>query len=225
VPLPAFDMITWSGIFGEPTAPSEIWSFSIKTNPANSNSPSPDTAQQAFTSSLPLFSPMPGNVWLTRVRHSHHDVGGAVAKRADGSYDQADHLELHSGGRALEARWPLQTALCVSLDTARAGASGKGRFFLPMPLFNLTAGFTINVNDAQTIATAVNNMFRTWDTATEGSPSVLLGTPVVASAGGTKNPGPGHLSTVTGIRVGLVPDTMRSRRNALAEGYIKQPRT
>jgi hypothetical protein len=103
-----------------------------------------------------------------------------------------------------------QVALAVSLVTDRRGASGRGRFYLPMPAVSLGNNATLLAEDAQGIATsaktyldALNNFPGVDNTAAEIS--------VVSSKG--------FSSKVTGVRVGRALDTIRSRRADLLEAY------
>lgn len=221
MPQPPHDMFTFSGVFGSPDEVQEIWSWSVKTNSANSAEPAIATALRARSLyDQTIRTIMPSSVVLTQVRHSKHGAGGRVLRRADGTYDQADATEPLPGAGA-QSFMPLQTALCVTLDTIRPGASGKGRFFLPWPALTLNGAFSLSVQDGQRVADVTRNFLARFLEVGEGNPqNVLLGSPVVVSAGPDGGSGAGAVSTVTGIRVGLVPDTMRSRRNALTESYI-----
>lgn len=103
-----------------------------------------------------------------------------------------------------------QSALAISLNTARRGSSGRGRFYLPMPVVavggDMVVPEVIRDNMAAAAQTFLNNVYNT-----PGIDVTDL-TPVVAS---TK----GFLSAVTGVRVGRVIDTIRSRRRSIDEGY------
>lgn len=106
---------------------------------------------------------------------------------------------------------PAQTALVVSLNTARRGSSGRGRFYLPMPAVPVSATDLLissaNRDSVQgAAATFVNNINNQpgFDVA-----DIVV---VVASTKGVN-------SKVTGIRVGRVLDTVRSRRTSLPEAY------
>lgn len=105
-----------------------------------------------------------------------------------------------------------QSAIAVSLTTDRRGPSGKGRFYLPMPAFGTFPqnGFKISVADAEGLRGSAQTFLN--DVANQPGLDVLGIRPVVAS---TK----GYNTAVTGVRVGRVIDTIRTRRNKLNEAY------
>ncbi len=104
-----------------------------------------------------------------------------------------------------------QAALAVSLGTARRGPTGRGRFYLPMPIIVLSPDTLLM--DAPK-ALAIQGSAATFINALNNQPGIdVLGLQVCVSS--TK----GYNSTVTTLRVGRVVDTMRSRRNALPESY------
>lgn len=135
---------------------------------------------------------------------------------ADGKYDDDPiHRDYSTpGGTGPNVMVLPQTALAISLGTARRGPSGKGRFYIPMPGDAVDAGGGFKMStalqdqirgSAQTMLTDVNN----WPGADVVSAAWKI---VVAS---TK----GYNTKVTGVRVGAIIDTMRSRRNKLDESY------
>lgn len=119
-------------------------------------------------------------------------------------------VDTQGGGQGGALR-PPQVALAVSLMTARRGASGRGRFYIPLPSMNLSvADLTIAADQADLVqasaAALVNNI--------NNAPGIdVLGLQVIVAS--TK----GFNTEVTGVRVGRVMDTIRSRRNAIPEGY------
>jgi hypothetical protein len=103
-----------------------------------------------------------------------------------------------------------QVSLAVSLTTAQRGATGRGRFYLPLPSTIVTTNLTIQAVERDQVQASVVqflNDINNWPGVDGNDPKV-----VVAS---TK----GYNSTVNGVRVGLVLDTIRTRRNNLVEGY------
>lgn len=106
---------------------------------------------------------------------------------------------------------PPQSALVISLVTARRGPTGKGRFYLPMPVVGVSAD-TLQISDgfrdsvASSAQTFLNNLNN------QPGMDVLDLQVVVASTKGYNTP-------VTGVRVGRVLDTVRSRRRGLLEAY------
>lgn len=108
-----------------------------------------------------------------------------------------------------------QSALAVSLTTARPGASGRGRFYLPMPTLSAapSIGFQTNATDTANVLTNVQTMLQAVnDTPGFEAAHGTAAQVVVASTKGFNTP-------VTGVRIGRVIDTIRSRRNALSENY------
>lgn len=106
--------------------------------------------------------------------------------------------------------YPPQISLAVSLDTDLRGPRGRGRFFLPTPVANLSATAEISVLDAESVRASTV----TWLEALNNATGIDANAPevVIASTYGTN-------SKVTGVRVGRVLDTIRSRRRSLPERY------
>jgi hypothetical protein len=130
---------------------------------------------------------------------------------ADGKYTTAPRIAaVNVAGAGTGDLHPPQVAHAVSLVTERRGPTGKGRFYLPMPVAPLTSDLVID--DAH--RDAVAGSCQTWlnDLGNEPGTDVLGLAVVVAS---TK----GYNTLVTGVRVGKALDTIRTRRNALAESY------
>jgi hypothetical protein len=109
--------------------------------------------------------------------------------------------------------YPPQVALVVSTQTARRGPSGRGRVYLPAPLFDVDGSWVVPAGNAQGLADTFAAML--VDLATTGSdnrPVADLLTPVLASSKGTLDP-------ILSVRVGRAFDTVRSRRRSLSEAY------
>jgi hypothetical protein len=104
-----------------------------------------------------------------------------------------------------------QAALVASLVTERRGPSGKGRFFIPMPEAQLESGsLLLPVLIVEQVRASVAQLI----TALNNEPG-LDGLERRVAVISTK----GFTTLVTGVRVGRVVDTMRSRRKGLAESY------
>lgn len=194
-------------------APVEEWDWSLKTTqPAT---PLDGAALLAHaTAMVSIWNQTVANVQskytrLTECIYAVTDGTGKVQRFPDGSYVQGKVTVADPGRSAVDAVMPLQTALCVSLSSARPGATGRGRFFLPWqnyaavgPDFRLTqAAATEVAQDASALINQVNAL---------GQPCVI-------------NSSKGTNSVVNRVRVGLVLDTMRSRREKVPEGYIIGP--
>lgn len=212
---PAHTRVTFEGVVGTAAAPLERWSLNVNF-PADAE---PLTGTQLVSDSVAedaagawvasFQNDMPSDVVLTQVKVAHVNADGHVGLRADGSYAQGVWTGELAGEQPPQAM-PLQTALCVSLVTARSGPTGKGRFFLPWPGYSVSTSTKIlseaNATSAATLAVAFLNSLAT---------SLTFPPQVVSSKG--------YMSQVVGVRVGRVPDTMRSRREDLPEGYVSLP--
>lgn len=112
-----------------------------------------------------------------------------------------------AGGALLH---PYAVSLCVSLMTDRRGPTGKGRIFLPCPSLGVLDNGLCGQTEVQGVATSVQTLL----TSLNNAPGFdVADSEVVVSSS------KGYLSLVTGVRAGLVLDTIRSRRQALVETY------
>jgi hypothetical protein len=110
-----------------------------------------------------------------------------------------------------------QVSACVTLRTALNTPRARGRFFLPLPFFQVQASTGLAVatqvnqaaESAATLVTALNNQ--------PGIDSGDMNVVVASTFGG--------INQVTQVSVGRVLDTIRSRRNALREAYLSAPVT
>jgi hypothetical protein len=208
---PQHARLTFSGVFGTAAAPLEIWSWSLTFAHKAALG---GTTLQAATKARTLYSTsvaglMPASVVLTKTRLALLSDGQHVTKLSDGSFDQGDDLVAVPGNLSGGQIMPLQTALCVSFSTTRQGAQGKGRAFLPFQR-PLSAGFLV---DSAVAAQFAGFGPKAIAEGMEGGSGPTLGAHSVISSFGWTSP-------VTSYRCGLVPDTMRSRRNALSEQYV-----
>jgi hypothetical protein len=139
-----------------------------------------------------------------------------VTRLGDGSFDQGDDLTREPGTGSEGNLYPIQTALCVSFSSARQDASGKGRCFLPFPRVGLGSDWRLPESGVTPVLTAMRTLATQLRQPEQGATGDVWGTgrhAVISSKGTT--------SVVTQYRVGRVPDTMRSRRNALPEAYVE----
>lgn len=215
MPAPQHLRVEFRGVFGTALAPQEQWSFSLAHEDPAALVTEGDFVAAAGQASLAYAARikvnMPSNVVLTEVRVARikgqdaDDVAGRVARRADGSLEQGV-LAVTMPGEQGPINAPPQLALCVTLLTGRAGASGKGRFYLPMPA-------VVPSLDDRRLTEADANAWRNRaiNLVQDLNGSIGFGSVVVAS---TK----GYLSPVTHVRVGRAVDTIRSRRGKLPEG-------
>jgi hypothetical protein len=104
-----------------------------------------------------------------------------------------------------------QTAVAVSLVTGRRGPTGKGRFYIPMPLVGvISTTLLMDPAQAQGIGAAAQDLVNNINNA----PGVDF-TTIKVCVSSSK----GYNTEVTGVRVGRVVDTIRSRRAQLDETY------
>lgn len=211
MPKPQHAKVTFSGVFKDAgDVAVEIWSFGYSVATIGEEIPDEAVLQAIADASATAYNTafrplMEANIQRTRVRYSLHAEGGLVKRRADGSYAQADNEAVSVGTGTAAAKKPLSSAVCVTLDTPRPGPTGRGRFFLPQTTGALGSDWRFAIGHAEAIRDAVIGYFTATDTSV-GPPSVVSSY--------------GYATAVNTIRVGTVPDTMRSRRNALLEAYV-----
>lgn len=212
---PAHTRVTFTGVVGTAAAPLERWAFGLNfphdAIPGDATAIVADgVASDCATAYGTYINLGMGNdIELTGVKVSRIAATGLVERRGDGSLIQGEWAGDYEG-LAAPKNYPLQTALCVSLVTSRAGATGKGRFFLPFPSYDLASDKRLTEADATDFLTNGVKPF------VNELATILTYAPQVVSS-------KGYMSEVTGLRLGRVPDTMRSRREDLAEGYVVTP--
>lgn len=203
MPTPAHRRLSFEGVFGTLLAPVEEWSFRLNLAPDVSPD-DPQTllnaSQTAFTTHLaPRLRP---TARLTRIKLA--DITAAGLYAGDPAVKDVDV----PGTATTSNHMPLSVALAISLTTPRRGATGRGRIFMPAPSVG-----TINATDGTMEATFA----QAWATAAASFLGAIngpagFGNVVVASS-------KGYLTNVTGVRVGRVPDVIRSRRTKVPESY------
>lgn len=212
MPTQAHLSCVWSGVFGTPEDPQEVWSFGLKCSmpAADQTGPALDAIavalHTAYQATLNVM--MTNKVSLTAVTIARVGADGHWERFPDGAWKVGRDLTHLTGNSQQPTIYPLQTALVISLVTSRPGSTGRGRMFLPLQGHTLDAKFLLNDTSwAGFTAEAVDFVRRVGAAA---------GPVQVVSSKGYSSP-------VTGIRVGGVPDTQRSRRNRLIEGYRSEP--
>lgn len=212
---PAHTRVTFNGVIGPSGAHLDDWSFSLNfpvaaLPDATTESAANDLAADWKNAWTVLADDMPTDVVLTQVKASRMNPDGTVTRRADGTFLQGVTPVLNMPGVLPPVAMPLQIALCVSLVTARAGATGKGRFFLPWP-----AEF---IDTEQKVLLTVGHN-RICDHVQDFVDNLALRVGQAPQVVSSK----GYMSEVTALKIGRVPDTMRSRREDLPEGYLVRP--
>lgn len=131
----------------------------------------------------------------------------------DGKYRSEPLIAVRNvtGGGGPGIAHPPQVALCVSLVTETRGATGRGRFYLPLPAFGVAGGGLISDPAQAGVATEMQTFLNNLNNVPGVDP---LNTPRVTVASSK-----GYNSDVTGVRVGKALDTIRTRRRGLVEAY------
>jgi hypothetical protein len=229
---PRHGQISFSGIFGPVAAPVEIWvhGLSIQVGSAAAGGPLEPANNEQLVAAAGAFrtawfdtiaTKIGPQATMTRVRVAIVGANGLVEKNGSGAFFQGDDVTV-TNARALNnaATGIFQVSHAVSTVTPRAGAVGRGRFFLPSPAFAPGATGVLSEGDAQGIANSaaafINQINR--DAGAFG-----LGRVCVASGGSVVNGIPPSTYEITGVRVGRRLDVIRSRANAIEEAYVAAP--
>ena len=147
--------------------------------------------------------------------------------QSDGTYEDGERthvLDLPGvgvGATSGAASNVPQLALAVSWTTGKTrGLAHGGRIFIPMPGVAVNLSGQLDTSVTTGIATAWANLISEWN----NEPGIDTGTLVASVVSGVDSQGrSGGVNAITGVRVGSVLDTMRSRRNALNEVYSNVP--
>lgn len=201
MPYALHSRLTFSGIYGSTASPFEAWSFRLNLGPITVGDV-PTSALEAARDSwiLNVSGGVGSAARLTEVKHARIGIDGRYT-------DEPDILPCDNpGGSPTNIIYPPQIAMCVSLITATRGASGRGRIYIPNPIFQVNGSGLLVETDAQGYATRTATFL--GDINAIGN----FGPVVVAS---TK----GFNSVVTEVRAGRVLDTIRSRRRSMDEAY------
>lgn len=194
--------------FGGPMYGStEEWSCSLRANTTGASG----TSDQAVCDSL-------ATLLSSKWSGGQFPVGGAKAQLGWVKYNRVGVDGKYLGGSTIlkevappvgagATTYPPQVSLVATLETGLTrGLAHRGRMFLPVPRYAVGADGRISATDANGAAAEVAALL----TAMNGLAG--FGTVVVASK--TRA---GDQRTVTGVTVGRVLDTMRSRRTSLGE--------
>lgn len=180
------------------TSPGEQWQWTLHTQSAGSLTSAQATWESAtgaiWTGQLDaLFS---ADIVMTEVTTASLDetTGGQISRLSS-----AVNRPGVNAGEML----PFQVSEVVSLRSALATRSGRGRFYLPPIAEGQTAAGRLTSTTVSAIVTAVNQYFSALDTG--GLDPVLLNRTTMVQ------------TPVTQFDVGDVLDTQRRRRNGLLE--------
>lgn len=202
--------MTMSGTLGAQEGSPEAWSMSLSLRPSGWFNTANEADRRADAiADIKAFWARPESgianiARLTSVKFAPIGTNGKYT--GDPTID--DFLPvLGAGGPLLH---PYNVSLCVSLVTERRGPTGKGRIYLPLPSLAVQPNGLCGNNAVQGVAVSVQTLLNGLNNAPGFD---VADSEVVVSSS------KGYLSLVTGVRVGLVLDTIRSRRTALPEGY------
>lgn len=210
MPRPAHTRMTWKGGYGEVSAPVEEWQFSLLSlTPLGSEGTLALTsvANNLFDMWATHLRPvLPNYCSLQQAEVRAIGADGLEPRNSFGAFSkQGFSSSLPLAGSVGGTIYPPQVAVVASLVTPRAGATGKGRFFLPGTAYAVTKDtMTLTETSRDTIRTAVVAFIN-------GVNSSGLPVAVLSSYG--------YGTSVTGVKVGRTLDTQRSRRRSLTEGY------
>ena len=132
---------------------------------------------------------------------------------ASGHYQDPETIEIDMGGPisgAGSALVPAQLACAVTLATdVERGLASKGRFFLPPLQYFASLGSDgrLSTENAGNLASACAILIDAINLVYDGDAKVVVASDI----------GAGMFRNVTEVRIGRVPDTMRSRRSSLSE--------
>jgi hypothetical protein len=209
VPYVPHTRVTFGGTFGPVATAVEQWSFRLNINRTASVGAPVEVAnamRDAWQTHL-------GNRCRARVRLTQVKVAEIGA---DGKYGPNGNPGIWSGDIAAtggdNTLVPNQIALAISLTTDQRGPSSRGRFFLPLPVYAADPDGRLDVASAGTIRAAAAAFLNAVNVAASNGTPLAPRKVGILSVRGT-NP------EVTGVRVGRVPDTMRSRRRSMLEEH------
>jgi hypothetical protein len=203
--------VTWSGVFGDVSAPFEQWSFGLSF--AHDDGSPVDITAGTAAADLDGY----GHTFLNAVgSSSQKQTLTKVANiGADGHYTGPPQTHGRAwGGGTGDLIYPPQIALVVSTRSSPADfPRTRGRFYVPGPNVALdTATGTISAADATMVANAAKALIDSINADFIAAPGHV----VIASAKGA-----GRNAIVHDVRVGRVLDTVRSRRRSMDEAYVE----
>lgn len=212
--------VTFGGGLGNATPAAEEWSCSFRIGDP-SGSPTvanpTTTTETAIVNALKNFiggssAALSSSVTMSWVKFSLMDATGhVVVDPATGGFVQELFpISPVTTGWGATAQHPFQIAQVVSLISARHGAMGKGRMYVPLPGSTVDANGLVSTTNRDSMVAAAQTLFNSVNTAltTQGTAARVI----VASSKGFN-------SKVLSVRVGRVLDTHRTRRSRLPESY------
>lgn len=193
-------------VFSGPLYTVERWSFGLTFGGDFNGSPPPEEVPPGIITAIGNFlngvSTGAAKCDLIKV----NQIG------LDGRYTSEDtvlHEFVTPVGATGAVAHPAQVALAVSLETgARRGLAHRGRFYIPAPKYPVAADGLISITDAEAARAGAGAFLEAVEEALPGMNLAVM-----------SKVGIGRRRDVTGITVGRVYDTIRSRRTSLPESY------
>jgi hypothetical protein len=196
----------------------ETWSCTLRTTLVEAGVPQADlstlaaAAAAAWKTAVTSMNGWPATVGLSGVTARSVDSRGITTTLAEGT---AIAPAIGAGSQTL----PNQCATVVTLLTARAGRTGKGRIYLPLlGLALVTTSGLIAPASVTDIASGTRNLIVSLNTAL----AALATAPKIAVQSKTssaQSPGEYTGAAITSVKVGNVVDTQQRRRASLVEAY------
>jgi hypothetical protein len=204
VPYQQHTRVRCNGIFGTLSGPVEIFSYGFALDATNFAVPA--TTDGLVAAIVALHSgdraAIATQMILTEVAFSN--VSGAGVQIGE---TLRVPLEVPGGGGSMAH--PPQVAWRVSLGSGLRGKSQRGGFYLPGPTVSTGAETgLVTEQKATNCATAVVEMINQINAVGDPGGRVVIASSVAGNV------------PVNQVRVGRALDTIRTRRNALVEGYI-----
>lgn len=208
-------LLTFGGPLGDL---GEQWSMSLRTD-ADFVTTGDETAEteQARVDALGAeFVTLWANIVLVGsqaklawVKYNRINQAGHYVYPFTARFDQAPQAPGGSGS----STHPGQVALVASLTTAAGrGPAHAGRMYWPIPRYSVDSGLRISAANADAAASNVADFIGGVNDAI-----APLNVRIYSQVGS------GQQRLVTGVKVGRVLDTMRSRRTQLPEEYEEAP--
>ncbi len=211
MPYAAHHRLTLSGTLGQAIGGTEAFSFGVNLDKATGDAVQPNQAQfdDLVADSIAFFArPTTGIRAATLLRTVKLARIGVDGKYVERPFIAAVN---QAGGATTGTIHAFQTALAVSLLTDGYGPTRKGRFYLPTPNAVVSE---VDGSITAVAATNVRDSVVTWLEAINDEPGIDALNWGVAIASSK-----GYNTRVSGVRVGRVLDTIRSRRTSLLESY------
>lgn len=212
--------VTWGGTLGPVASPREVWSTGVNMGGDSPLVSLPSTAEMdAIVAAVANFhasgtSGIGPAAVLRQVVMAYVLPTGKVGRREDGAFLQDKRaINPLPGASTNTYSHPWQVSWVATLQSNRSGPTGRGRMYLPAPRVQVEADGLATEQGTEDALAAVTALLRALDTAV---PSLR---PVVVSSGSQSQGLPPVNSPVTSVRMGRRLDVLRTRANALEEGY------